>query len=335
MEKKKCSHKNDKYKCRICNPNAFCDHNKYKYTCSICNPNFKNHTIQRIICIHEKRKDSCVKCFGCVHNKLICIICNPNHFCEHKKRTTCCFMCKGGAVCEHEKIRSKCILCSGHNFCDHKKLINACIECCHNKISFCVHEKFKWNCVECNGSQICIHKKRKRYCKECDGSGFCVHKKQKSFCKECKGVSICQHNIRRYDCKICSPEKWLIGLIRQNTRRVLKIKTKDLPTHDYLGCDSKYFIEYIDGLMKPEMTYENIHIDHIKPVSKFDLSDIENVKACCHWSNLQPLLSTDNLKKSNKWTEKNEIEWKNNISKYKIQQTGVGGQYKTSHLVSA
>ena len=67
------------------------------------------------------------------------------------------------------------------------------------------------------------------------------------------------------------------------------------------------------------MTIDNIHIDHIKPVSKFNF---ENVYECCHWSNLQPLLAKDNLKKNNKWSDKDEINWRNNIIKYK-KLTGV------------
>lgn len=54
------------------------------------------------------------------------------------------------------------------------------------------------------------------------------------------------------------------------------------------------------------MTWENWslngwHIDHIRPVSSFDLSDHAQVKECFHYSNLQPLWAIDNLKKSDSW----------------------------------
>ena len=42
------------------------------------------------------------------------------------------------------------------------------------------------------------------------------------------------------------------------------------------------------------------HIDHIFPLSKINWDDIEDVKKYCHFSNLQPLLIKENLKKSNK-----------------------------------
>jgi hypothetical protein len=41
-----------------------------------------------------------------------------------------------------------------------------------------------------------------------------------------------------------------------------------------------------------------IHIDHIVPCSQFDLSLPEQQRQCFHYSNLQPLWATDNLRKS-------------------------------------
>ena len=43
----------------------------------------------------------------------------------------------------------------------------------------------------------------------------------------------------------------------------------------------------------------DIHIDHIKPQSLFNLQDINDVKKCWSLSNLQPLWAADNLAKSN------------------------------------
>ena len=44
------------------------------------------------------------------------------------------------------------------------------------------------------------------------------------------------------------------------------------------------------------MTFDNIHIDHIKPVSKFNLNNTDEFYDCCHYTNLQPLLPIENLK---------------------------------------
>lgn len=54
------------------------------------------------------------------------------------------------------------------------------------------------------------------------------------------------------------------------------------------------------------MTWENYgkngwEIDHIKPVSKFDLTQESEQKQCFHYTNLQPLWREDNLRKSNSY----------------------------------
>jgi hypothetical protein len=41
-------------------------------------------------------------------------------------------------------------------------------------------------------------------------------------------------------------------------------------------------------------------IDHIKPLSLYDLTDDNQLKEVCNYKNLQPLWAEDNLKKSNK-----------------------------------
>ena len=61
------------------------------------------------------------------------------------------------------------------------------------------------------------------------------------------------------------------------------------------------------------MDFSNIHIDHIKPISKFNLDDEEEFLDCCHYTNLQPLLIQYNLSKNNKWTDEDNIFWNENI----------------------
>ena len=88
---------------------------------------------------------------------------------------------------------------------------------------------------------------------------------------------------------------------------------KTQPSIEYLGCSAVYFKEYISKKMTTEMTFENIHYDHIKPVSIFDLNCPNELLKCCHYTNFQPLLATDNLEKSNKWNDECELFWQVNI----------------------
>ena len=70
-----------------------------------------------------------------------------------------------------------------------------------------------------------------------------------------------------------------------------------------LGCSIEQFKAYFEQLFKPGMTWSNWgdwHIDHIKPLSVFDLTDREQFLMACHYSNLQPLWKSENLAKGSK-----------------------------------
>ena len=55
--------------------------------------------------------------------------------------------------------------------------------------------------------------------------------------------------------------------------------------------------------MKEGMNWSNIHVDHVKPISLFDVSNEEEMLEAFNWKNTQPLLKRDNLIKGNKFNE--------------------------------
>lgn len=70
-----------------------------------------------------------------------------------------------------------------------------------------------------------------------------------------------------------------------------------------LGCSIVCLKLYLENQFLPGMTWENHgkwHIDHVIPISKFDLTNETEIKEACHYLNLQPMWAIDNLKKGNK-----------------------------------
>jgi len=70
-----------------------------------------------------------------------------------------------------------------------------------------------------------------------------------------------------------------------------------------LGCSIVELRARLESQFQPGMTWDNYgewHIDHIRPLSSFDLTDREQLLQAVHFSNLQPLWATDNLKKGTK-----------------------------------
>lgn len=79
--------------------------------------------------------------------------------------------------------------------------------------------------------------------------------------------------------------------------------TKKNKTLKYLGCSFIYFKSHIEKSFKDGMNWENYgkwHIDHIRPISKFDLTKEKNIFKAMNYKNLQPLWARDNIIKSNK-----------------------------------
>jgi hypothetical protein len=66
-----------------------------------------------------------------------------------------------------------------------------------------------------------------------------------------------------------------------------------------IGCSMNELKEYITSRFLEGMSWENYghrtwHIDHIRPVNTFNLTDPEQQKECFHYSNLRPLWAVDN-----------------------------------------
>jgi len=79
---------------------------------------------------------------------------------------------------------------------------------------------------------------------------------------------------------------------------------KGSAVHD-LGCSISEFQSYIENQFLPGMSWSNYgrktwHLDHIIPLSKFDLTNREQFLCACNYTNYQPLWAVHNLQKGNR-----------------------------------
>lgn len=82
---------------------------------------------------------------------------------------------------------------------------------------------------------------------------------------------------------------------------------KSAKTKELLGYTFEEARAHIESQFTKGMSWENYgewEIDHIKPVSSFDLTDPVQQKECFNYKNLQPLWWWDNIAKGKK------LDWK-------------------------
>jgi hypothetical protein len=77
-----------------------------------------------------------------------------------------------------------------------------------------------------------------------------------------------------------------------------------------IGLDREKMKDWLEFNFKPGMTWDNYgtfwNIDHVKPCSKFDLTDSDELKDCFSWKNTLPVYCKENLQKYDKENEHNE-----------------------------
>jgi hypothetical protein len=70
-----------------------------------------------------------------------------------------------------------------------------------------------------------------------------------------------------------------------------------------LGCSITELKEHLEQQFQKGMTWDNYgewHVDHIRAISKFDLTNRQQFLEACNYSNLQPLWAVSNIIKGNK-----------------------------------
>lgn len=89
--------------------------------------------------------------------------------------------------------------------------------------------------------------------------------------------------------------------VRNRTRRALRGTIKDGKSLDLIGCTPETLRLIVESKFEPGMTWDNYgsawHVDHIIPLSAYDLTDPKQQRQAFHYTNLQPMWAHENMAK--------------------------------------
>jgi hypothetical protein len=88
--------------------------------------------------------------------------------------------------------------------------------------------------------------------------------------------------------------------LRNRLNRAIRSDWKSGSAVTDLGCSILTLKNYLESKFLPGMNWANYgkwHIDHVVPLSKFDLTKRKELLQACHYTNLQPLWAIDNIQK--------------------------------------
>ncbi len=93
---------------------------------------------------------------------------------------------------------------------------------------------------------------------------------------------------------------------RDRLCKAIRGRRKSGSTLELIGCSPDELRAHLESQFLAGMTWDNWttngwHIDHIKPLASFDLSDHDQQRVAFHYTNLRPLWAVDNLRKGARW----------------------------------
>jgi 5-methylcytosine-specific restriction endonuclease McrA len=99
-----------------------------------------------------------------------------------------------------------------------------------------------------------------------------------------------------------SPKARIANNSRDRIRRMIGSQGKTRGrSNKLIGCDADSLCLILEAQFLPGMTWANYgtawHVDHIIPLSSYDLTDPAQQREAFHYTNLQPLWAHDNMAK--------------------------------------
>lgn len=234
--------------------------------------------------------------------------------CFRKQRREC-------KECVNKKYRNESIsllnierlICTGcntekdiNNFRPRHKVCKACVND-NMRVYFKDHyekNKVKYKNKEKERNKVILENLDENTMKECRdcklSKSVFEFRLNRGQCKECERISNKNYTKNKRD---NDPLYKLISVCRIRLIQALGLENKKDKTIEYLGEDIQLIKNWLEYNFDDKMTWNNHgeywHIDHVIPVSKFNLKDEDDVYKCFNWKNLSPLTKEKNLSKSN------------------------------------
>lgn len=170
------------------------------------------------------------------------------------------------------------------------------------------------------------HKKvvERQQLKEKEQTEMGIENKQCKYCNEIKHRDRFRHNrLKCKDCERDEPAEKFKRYIRTRIYNCLRYKNKTKHAIDYLGCSSEEYFKWIFNYNNDydlENHGKEWHIDHVIPISKFDLTNESQQLLAFNWRNTMPLASKENLAKNNKIIQEQITTHLKKLQEYHIQQ---------------
>jgi len=172
--------------------------------------------------------------------------------------------------------------------------------------------KFNLTCKVCN-CEYSSQRNKSKYCSNiCRNIDWRKNNKERDYLtkEKWKSNNPERHRQNQYEYKRSKLETDFEYKLKQRIRsRLGRIKyNNSIRTLEWLGCSISELKSYLELRFQFNMTWTNYglygwHIDHIKPLSLFNLENSEQLKQACHYTNLQPMWAKDNLKKGAKYEQ--------------------------------
>lgn len=252
-------------------------------TCRYCNEKFNKVSYQQVYCselcrgnYHSDKQKIRVAKNGPLSKPVKCIECKVLFIREHSTIKTCSDKCKSVIKKKQKKRQTEKQKQTDKYLRARTNHINECVECL---------KKFKAR----NHNQKC-----------CD--------------KDCRAIYS-----RKYRAEIEREYNTDINIriaknLRSRVSRAVKNDLRGGSAVSDLGCSIKELKKYLEAQFHPNpetgevMSWDNYgrdgwHIDHIKPLAAFTLTDKDEFKEAAHYTNLQPMWASENISKGAKYDD--------------------------------